>query len=280
MIKRVIYILFFLLFLQGASAINVVFRLDDPTLQSDSVSMRAVKLFNEKQVPLSIAMVAYDEKEQPILPLTTYDSLYLSELQSGNIELTLHGFNHQNINNQGEFGGLSYVEAQRRIRIGGGTLRECTSQKISTFIPPFNAFNDSALVAMKDNELFILSADMYSNIYRDGIQYYPETLGHLMAKKGIWQAAEDAILDCKEKDAICVVMFHAYDLPDEASWLCLARLLDACKAADDDVQCHTFRSLYESGNLSSQYRYKANQMHSLLQKSNNYSELRQEQLLA
>ena len=118
---------------------------------------------------------------------------------------------------------------------------------------------------MKDNELFILSADMYSYIYCDGIQYYPETLGHLMAKKGIWQAAEDAIFGCKEKDAICVVMFHAYDLPDEASWQRLSHLLGACKA-DKNIHLHTFRSLYESGNHSSKYRYKANQLKSLLQK--------------
>ena len=118
---------------------------------------------------------------------------------------------------------------------------------------------------MKDNGQFILSADMHSNIYRDGIQYYPETLGHLMHQKGMWQAAEDAIFGCKQKDAICVVMFHAYDLPDEASWQRLEKLLDACKA-DKNVELHTFRSLYESGDLSSQYRYAANQMHSLLQK--------------
>lgn len=263
--RKILSIVFVCILALHANAINVVFRLDDPTLQSDSVNMRAVKLFNEKHIPLSIAMVACDKQERPILPLTTNDSLYLSELQAGNIELTLHGFNHQDINQQGEFGGLNYSEAWRRIRIGGGTLREYTSQEISTFIPPFNAFNDSTLLAMMDNGLYILSADMYSYIYCDGIQYYPETLGHLMDQKGIWQAAEDAIFGCKQKDDICVVMFHAYDLPDEASWLRLGALLDACKA-DKDVQLHTFRSLYESGNTSSQYRYRANQLHSLLQK--------------
>ena len=110
---------------------------------------------------------------------------------------------------------------------------------------------------MIDNGLFILSADMHSNIYRDGIQYYPETLGHLMKQKGMWQAAEDAIFGCKQKDAICVVMFHAYDLPDEASWQRLEKLLDACKA-DKNIELHTFRSLYESGNHSSQYRWLTN----------------------
>lgn len=144
-------------------------------------------------------------------------------------------------------------------------LKSGISRNIVTFIPPFNAFNDSTLVVMIDNGLFILSADMHSNIYRDGIQYYPETLGHLMQQKGMWQAAKDAIFGCKQKDAICVVMFHAYDLPDEASWQRLEKLLDACKA-DKNVELHTFRSLYESGDLSPQYRYAANQMHSLLQK--------------
>lgn len=144
-------------------------------------------------------------------------------------------------------------------------LKDCASQKVSTFIPPYNAFNYATLEAMKDNGLFILSADMFTNIYRDGIQYYPETLGHLMAKKGIWQAAEDAIFGCKEKNAIGVVMFHAYDLPNEASWQRLENLLDGCKA-DKHVELHTFQSLYESGNSSTQYRYKANQMKSLLQK--------------
>lgn len=262
--RKILSIVFVCILALHANAINVVFRLDDPTLQSDSVSMRAVKLFNEKQVPLSIAMVACDKQEQPILP-TTADSLYISELQDSNIELTLHGFNHQDINQQGEFGGLSYSEAQRRIQLAKEVLKNDALQDIITFIPPFNAFNDSTLVAMKDNGQFILSADMHSNIYRDGIQYYPETLGHLMQQKGMWQAAEDAIFGCKQKDAICVVMFHAYDLPDEASWQRLEKLLDACKA-DKNVELHTFRSLYESGNLSSQYRYAANQMHSLLQK--------------
>ena len=132
--KLFIFLVFYVVTIH-AQATHVVFRLDDPSLRYDSVSMRAVKLFNEKHVPLSIAMVACDKQERPILPLTTNDSLYLSELQSGNIELTLHGFNHQNINNQGEFGGLSYVEAQRRMRTGGGRAKEWYFAKYCNFYP-------------------------------------------------------------------------------------------------------------------------------------------------
>ncbi len=248
-----------------AHAIHVVFRLDDPSLQYDSVSMRAVKLFNHKQVPLSIAIVACDELEQPILPITHDDSLYLLELLNDNIELTLHGYNHQDIERHGEFGGISYIEAHRRIQIAKDVIKKSTSKDIVTFIPPFNAFNDSTLVAMMDNGLHILSADMYGPATNPNIQYYHETLGHLMAQKGMWQAAEDAIFGCKQKDAICVVMFHHYDLPDEASWQRLEKLLDACKV-NENVQCHTYQSLLASGVESSAIRYRANQLRSGLQK--------------
>lgn len=80
--KYTIYILLlFCSFCIRISAIDVVFRLDDPTLQCDSVSLRAVELFHEKQVPLSIAVIPCDNNEQPVLPVTTVNSLYLSKLQ-------------------------------------------------------------------------------------------------------------------------------------------------------------------------------------------------------
>ena len=49
-------------------AVDVVFRLDDPSPVCDSVSMRVVQLFNAKQVPLTIAMVPCDSCENAITP--------------------------------------------------------------------------------------------------------------------------------------------------------------------------------------------------------------------
>ena len=265
MTKKFFILLQLLMVSYHVNASHLIFRLDDPSLQYDSVSMRIIELFLDKELPLSIAIIPCDRNEQIIIPSTVQDSIYLSLLQNDNVELSLHGLTHKDINRLGEYGGLTYGEADRRIKYGKSILQQYKNEEIFTFIPPFNAFNDSTLVAMQNNGLFILSADLYSNCYNSNIQYYPETLGHLMLQKGMWQAAEDAIFGCKQKDAICVVMFHHYDLPDEASWQRLENLLDACKA-DKNVQLHTFRSLYESGNLSSQYRYAANQMHSLLQK--------------
>lgn len=246
-------------------AIYVVFRLDDPRPVCDSVSMRVVQLFNAKQVPLTIAMVSYDSCENIITPPIITSSQYFAEIQRDNIELALHGLTHQNINEAGEFGGLDSTEAVRRIAKGKQALQAIFDKEISTFIPPFNAWNEHTLTAMRMHGMNVISADMFTPIYADSVHYFPETLGHLMAQKGMWRAAEEAIMGCEEKNAVCVVMFHAYDLPDEQSWEQLENLLDACKA-NEDVQCHTYQSLLASGVESSATRYRANQLRSGLQK--------------
>ena len=246
-------------------AIHVVFRLDDPRPVCDSVSMRVVQLFNAKQVPLTIAMVPCDSCENIITLLIGTSSQYIAAIQQDNIELALHGLTHQNINETGEFGGLDSTEAVRRITKGKQALQAIFDKQITTFIPPFNAWNEHTLTAMRMHGMNVISADMFTPIYVDDVHYFPETLGHLMAQKGMWRAAEEAIMGCEEKNAVCVVMFHAYDLPDEQSWEQLESLLDACKA-NENVQCHTYQSLLESGVESSATRYRANQLRSGLQK--------------
>ena len=118
---------------------------------------------------------------------------------------------------------------------------------------------------MRMHGMNVISADMFTPIYADSVHYFPETLGHMMAQKGMWRAAEEAIFGCKQQDAVCVVMFHAYDLPDEQSWQQLESLLDTCEARED-VQCYTYQSLLASGVESSVTCYRANQLHSGLQK--------------
>ena len=177
--KTSLIALLFCLFVVDLHAVKVVFRFDDPRLRADSISMRVVKLFNEKKIPLTIAMVPCDSSECAISP-TSKDSLYIKELNSANIEIALHGLTHQDINNHGEFGGLDSLESLRRIEKGKLTLQKYLHKEITTFIPPFNAYNRHTEYAMLQNGLFILSGDMYNNAHYKEIQYFPETLGHLM----------------------------------------------------------------------------------------------------
>lgn len=263
--KKILLIISFVLSCLSTHAVQVVFRFDDPKLVCDSVSMRTIALFNDRQIPLTIAMVPCDSNENHIVPVSDKDSVFIAAVNSENIEIVLHGLTHKYVNNKGEFGDLDANESLRRITKGISVLQSIFDKEITTFIPPFNAWNEHTLTAMRMHGMNVISADMFTPIYADSVHYFPETLGHLMAKKSMWRAAEEAIMGCEEKDAVCVVMFHAYDLPDEQSWEQLESLLDACKG-NEEVQCQTYQSLLESGVESSATRYCANQLRSGLQK--------------
>lgn len=262
-IKRLIALCAFFSFVVSANAVKVVFRLDDPTIQYDSVHFRVLQLFVDKGVPLSIATIPCSKTENAY---EVTDSVYWSYMNSPNIEIALHGLTHENINNHGEFGPLSAEETNRRFHKGKDVLQKHFSKSINTFIPPFNATNLSFPDNLDKNGIHIVSADLFQEVPACGnIQYYPETLGHLMERKGIWNAAKESITNCHERGAICVIMFHAYDLKDSVAWSQLESLLDLCKN-DERVELFTFSSLYESGENSNWLRYRANQLSSGLSK--------------
>lgn len=261
--KRLIALCAFFSFVVSVNAVKVVFRLDDPTVQYDSVHFQVFQLFAEKDIPLSLAVVPCSKVEN-VFEVT--DSLYWSYMNKPNIEIALHGLTHENINNHGEFGELSAEETNRRFCKGKDVLLRYFDKPINTFIPPFNATNLSFPENLNINGLNIVSADLFQEVPScENIQYYPETLGHLMEQKGIWKAAKESIANCHEHGAICVIMFHAYDLKDSISWSQLVSLLDYCKS-EEKVELFTFSSLYESGESSNWLRYRANQLSSGLSK--------------
>lgn len=259
--KRIIFLLILFLNVLHIFAVKVVFRLDDPTISADSVTMRVLHLFNEKEVPLTIAMIPCDSAEQPYI---VTDSTYLKELQKPNIEIALHGYNHANINQHGEFGSLDFAETNRRIKLGKEILEAQLDKELVTFIPPFNTINRHVPQAMLQNGLYILSSDMYDYSYEYGIQYFPETLDKSIGRKGFVSAAVGAI-DNAWDDEVCVLMFHKYDFQDEIAWQRLSNVVDSC-IADPNVEFYTFRSLAESGEFSDCHRYRANQLRNGLQK--------------
>ena len=244
-----------------SKAVHVIFRMDDPTVIADSITMRVLRLFNEKQCPLTVAMIPCDSAEQPY---RVTDSLYVKYLQASNVEIALHGLNHKNIHQLGEFGGIDSIETNRRINRGKTILESQIGKEIVTFIPPFNIINLYVPQVMLNNGLYILSSNMHYYSYDKRIQYLPETLDISISNKGFILAAIDAIKGAT-KDDICVLMFHDYDLKDESVWQNMSNLIDSCMT-NPDIELHTFQSLYKHGIRSNCFRYCANQLQSGLQK--------------
>lgn len=251
-------------------AVKVVFRLDDPTVLYDSVNNRILQLFAEKEVPLSIGVRPCNGDE---IPYEANDTAYLQLLRNKNFEICLHGYIHERKANQGghgEFGGLDANESERRITNGLAILSKYFDTKIVTFIPPWNAYNKELPVVLIDNGFRIISGGLFDEslawMPEDvDVSYMPETLGHLMEQEGMWNAARNSIFGRKERDAVCVVMFHKYDLSDEQSWKILEELLNECNISDN-IELYTFSSLYASGEIMDYSRYKANLLYSGLVK--------------
>lgn len=254
-----------LLCVMNMHAVKVVFRLDDPTVQYDAVNNRIMQLFVDKGVPLSVGIIPCDRNEVAYVP---DDSAYLVLLNSPTIEVCLHGLTHQRIK-LGEFRDIDSSEVERRIKKGIETLQPHIQQPIRTFIPPYNAFNRYLFEALKRNGIGILSCDLTNETLDcmsqdDEMTYLPETLLRQIDKNGVLDAARECIFSCKEKGAICVVMLHAYDFPNEDAIEQLDSLLSYVKQIGGEF--YTFTSLYDSGDKADYERHRVNQRTSLLKK--------------
>ena len=254
-----------LLCVMNMHAVKVVFRLDDPTVRYDSVDSRIIQLFVDKDVPLSVGVIPCDSNEEAYVP---NDSAYLALLNSPTIEVCMHGLTHQ-YTSRGEFRDIDSAEVERRIKNSVEIMQSYIKRPIRTFIPPFNAFNDYLIGALKRNGLNIISCDLtyetLDYISPDNeITYLPETLLEQIGKEGALNAARGSILSCPEEEAICVVMIHAYDFPDEDAFTQLDSFLDDVKQIDGS--CYTFTSLCESGEIANYERHRVNLRTSLLKK--------------
>ncbi len=259
MMKRIYIILLLLACVLNAYAIKVVFRLDDPTVRYDSVHSRLIQLFIDNDVPLSIGVIPCDSSEMAYEP---NDTGYLELLQSPLIEVCLHGLTHQKIEDKGEFGALDGAESKRRIAKGKAILSQRIGKDIVTFIPPWNVINDSIPYILAEEGFKVISGELFVESLERmpkgvDIMYIPETLGHLMAHHGVLKAARETIFRHSSDDAVCVIMIHAYDFPDENAWTELNDMLEDCKA-DSEVELYTFSSLYESEEKMDRALYKAN----------------------
>ena len=246
-------------------AVKVVFRLDDPTVRYDSVNNRIMQMFVDRGVSLSVGVIPCDNSENAYVP---NDSAYLALLNSPKIEVCLHGLTHQNIG-RGEFRDIDSAEVERRIKKGVETLCPYIQRPIRTFIPPFNAFNEYLPEALKRNGINTISANLTWETFDymsqdEEITYLPETLCELIGTEGISKAAQRCIFDCKEKKAVCVVMLHAYDFPDEKAFAQLDTLLNKVKRTG--CECYTFASLHDSGEVANYERHRVNLRTSLLKK--------------
>ena len=254
---------FFLSTTTHTYALNVIFRYDDPTLRPDSITQEMLIFFKEKNIPITIALVPCDANEEYIAPT---DSNWLHLLQGDNVEIALHGLTHQVINNAGEFGNLSLDENYRRIYKGKQYV-EKYFKSVETFIPPFNAYNSETLKVLDSLNFKTISADLFlsHSLSSTKINYFPETLGLLMDKMGMFEAAKFAITNNENLNSTCVIMFHHYDIDTPEKFNKMKQVVEYCA---NSTQIKTFH-LRNLSQKSSSYRYQLNCEYNFLYKQLN-----------
>ncbi len=241
--------------------IKVVFRYDDFILRQDSLNESIVNTFQKYNIPLVLGVIPCDKNEQVILDNNyNYLSVLKRGVQNKSIEIALHGLNHSRIIN-GEFGGLKCEEQYRRMDKGKNILDSIFHQPlVSTFIPPWNAYDESTLAVMEKLGLNTISSALTTNqsIVNPMISYLPCTLEE-------FNPLLEVLNKNKNRECIVVVMFHRYNFDEQFTIVNLDGLLSTINKLEY-AKPTTFKQIYNSGEIVSESRILANLKSSLLYK--------------
>lgn len=144
----------------------VIFRNDDIQPGWRAETRRAVdRVFVEEDVPVSLGVI-------PVVggsPITDEESNalcgYLSDLRTdhpGTFEFALHGYTHErrtDFQGASEFGGSSVADQRRWLEAGTDIVRECTGERPTTFVPPFDSYDDTTVAVLEGNGYAVVSGN-------------------------------------------------------------------------------------------------------------------------
>lgn len=257
--RQIVTFLFFFISLT-LNAMNAVFRYDDFRLATDSLDKEMIRLFIEKNIPISLAVVpCYNDESFAINNDSFLDSLK-HLVAEGQVEICLHGLTHQQIAN-GEFANVTYNEQYRRLSKGKQFLDSVFQRSICTFIAPFNAYDAITLQIINELDMPVLSGGLHSG--QDwsnlAITYYPWTIDHPRQFKR-------AIEENTHRPGTIILMYHHYDIDKDYNLDSLSYILDYI-CSRKDVSTTTFEHLYREGISGSSHQAKINLEQNLLSKA-------------
>lgn len=203
----------------------VVFRNDDLSPGQHEDAMRDVdEIFIEQEVPVTQGIIP--NRTEPLDPESQFCH-YLrnrSDARPDLFEFSLHGYTHDletEFYGGSEFGDQPYEEQSKRITSGIDLLEECVNEEVSTFIPPFDTYDETTVKALTESNITTVSGGSWftEDYYNDsGIFYTNETL-HAPQTTGFvknWTTGElydleemKETFDHKyENDSIYIQMIH------------------------------------------------------------------------
>jgi len=198
----------------GSHKIYIVFRIDDYGIDNARFYDQLTEVVKRTDCRLTLAVVPFRKSDNTYVPLPDSLSSRLNGYikNDSGIELALHGYAHENLlvnDYSSEFYGQSYARQQKMIHEGKTLLESKLATRITTFIPPWNTFDNTTTDALTAEGFDCISAASYGRITtRDlnpRLRYAPYTIQ--------LAALMDSYPLCipENKGGISVVLFHAYD---------------------------------------------------------------------
>ena len=241
-----------------------MFRFDDFILTPNQIQDQVLDCFSGNKIPLSIAVVPYDENGDCVYEAETVKRIR-DLYNAGLLEICLHGFNHHSYGTSlGEMCGYSDNEQFSRLSQGKQFLDSLLDLCVTTFIPPFNAYNDGTLKALDSLGFRAISSGLYPGqpTSSTNLQYYPETICNIDDVIG---AMREAFEYNHNRDGIIVCMLHAYDITEDFTIEDLDTFLKDVTRLKG-THFYTYSQLIESGDPSDSKRIAANMELNLLMK--------------
>nr|MDK2851525.1 hypothetical protein [Candidatus Cloacimonadota bacterium] len=160
------------------------------------------------------------------------DSILLKFAESDDFEIAQHGFSHKNWSDGGgEFTGRLYPDQLSDISNGKRVLEEKIGRSITTFIPPWNAFDASTVKAVEVCGFKVISGATSKGDYSiagTGISFVPFTID-LRKLRNLTESGK------LRQDAVYVTLFHAYDFMENAKYY-RKRASDTYEISNDAYQ--------------------------------------------
>jgi len=127
----------------------VAFRMDDFQDYWITAGQEAiVDLFNSRKLPLTIGIISNFFGQD-----TAHVTHIVNATKSGYIEVASHGYNHE------DFTTFSAADQQTLLSESIAQIKQITGITVSTFIPPYNAWNTDTIAAMNTNKITTFSSE-------------------------------------------------------------------------------------------------------------------------
>ena len=176
--------IFLLNIFSARGEIKMVFRYDDYLLMPSKLNDSILYIFQKNNIPLCIGIIPFDNANS-VINSFNQDQIndLISRIQRKEIEVALHGYNHNNNANvlfftkfaSSEFATLSYANQIEKLEKGKRYLDSLLHIDMKVFIPPFNTYDRTTLKALENLHFDIISANTKGPDGNGKIQYIPGT---------------------------------------------------------------------------------------------------------